>query len=84
MSKIVLTAALRADYQRLFDQCKINPGKAAFVEQTIEKILSHKARYQAVSVQSGSPWYVIAVIHLLEASLNFNRHLHNGDPLSGE
>ncbi|OBP15706.1 hypothetical protein A5320_10400 [Rheinheimera sp. SA_1] len=82
MSKIVLTAALRADYQRLFDQCQINSAKAPLVEQTIQKIMNNKTRYQAVSALSGAPWYVIAVIHLLEASLNFNSHLHNGDPLT--
>ena len=82
MAKIVLTAALRADYQRLFDQCQINAAKAPFIEQTIQKIINNKPRYQAVSALSGAPWYVIAVIHLLEASLNFNSHLHNGDPLT--
>ncbi len=82
MAKIVLTTALRADYQRLFDQCKINPAKASLIEQTIQKIISNKARYQAVSAMSGAPWYVIAVIHMMEASLRFDRHLHNGDPLT--
>ena len=29
------------------------------------------------------PWYFIGIIHALEASFNFNGHLHNGDyPLS--
>ena len=30
----------------------------------------------------GTPWYVVGVIHALESSLNFGRHLHNGDPLT--
>lgn len=29
------------------------------------------------------PWRVVAVIHNMEGSLNFQTHLHNGDPLSG-
>ncbi len=29
------------------------------------------------------PWYVIACIHYRESGLNFSKHLHNGDPLSG-
>jgi lysozyme family protein len=31
-----------------------------------------------------SGWSVIAIIHSLEASLNFKTHLHNGDPLTAK
>lgn len=27
------------------------------------------------------PWYFIGIIHSMECSCNFGRHLHNGDPL---
>ena len=47
------------------------------------KIDKNKSRYEAVSKSTGVPWYVIAVIHNMEASLNFTRHLHNGDRLTG-
>lgn len=33
---------------------------------------------------SSVPWFIIAVIHQLEASGNFNTHLHNGNPLSAK
>ncbi len=39
------------------------------------------ARYRAVGDELGIPWFFIGVIHNMEASLNFTRHLHNGDPL---
>lgn len=39
-------------------------------------------RYEAVAVKTGVPWYVIAVIHCMETGLRFDRHLHNGDPLT--
>lgn len=29
------------------------------------------------------PWYIIALIHYLECSSDFTKHLHNGDPLTG-
>jgi len=29
------------------------------------------------------PWYFIACIHYTETGGNFNKHLHNGDPLTG-
>lgn len=29
------------------------------------------------------PWYFIAAVHLRESSFQVDRHLHNGDPLTG-
>ncbi|MBO9153820.1 hypothetical protein ACFOTA_16490 [Chitinophaga sp. GCM10012297] len=37
-----------------------------------------------LSLTSGRiPWFFIACVHYLECSFNFNKHLHNGDPLTG-
>ncbi|WP_316826778.1 hypothetical protein [Pedobacter miscanthi] len=35
------------------------------------------------SESTGIPWYFIACVHYRESNSDFNRHLHNGDPLSG-
>ena len=32
---------------------------------------------------AGIPWYFIACVHYMECSFSFNKHLHNGDPLTG-
>ncbi len=77
-----LTNALRAEYQTLFDSCQINPARQGEVDQLVNKIMANQARYRAVGDPLGMPWYVVAVLHAMEASLNFNCHLHNGDPLS--
>lgn len=42
-----------------------------------------RARYEIVSQALGVPWWFIAAIHLLESGRNFQRHLHNGDKLTG-
>lgn len=42
----------------------------------------HRSRYALLERTYGVPWFVIAVIHSLEASLKFSAHLHNGDPLT--
>jgi lysozyme family protein len=76
-----MTEQLRQEYQRLFDTCKINQNKVGIVKDTTDKIRLYKHRYDAVSDELGIPWYFIAAIHNMEGSLNFNRHLHNGDPL---
>lgn len=77
-----LTDALRAEYQALFDTCQIRPERQAEINATAEKIIVAEARYRGVGDPLGVPWYVIGVIHSLEAGLSFERHLHNGDPLS--
>lgn len=82
MPDLNLTAALRNEYQQLFDTCNIRPDKLSEVEKIIQKIISNKNRYDSVGNQLNIPWYVIASIHNMESSLNFNCHLHNGDPLS--
>lgn len=76
------TEALRADYQRLFDTCQIRPERVTEINAAAQKIIAGKARYAAVGKPLGVPWFVIGVLHSLEASSNFDKHLHNGDPLS--
>lgn len=77
-----LTTALRADYQQLFDACQINPDCAKVVDKLASLIMLNEARYRDVAEPLGIPWYVVGVIHAMEAGLDFGLHLHNGDPLS--
>ncbi|WP_461209398.1 peptidoglycan-binding protein [Desulfocurvus sp. DL9XJH121] len=77
-----LTKALRQEYSSLFTTCVIKPTKADAVEATADALLATRGRYETVGADLGVPWYVAAVIHSMESSRNFNRHLHNGDPLS--
>lgn len=79
---IGLTAALREEYQRLFDQCVVDGGRRAEIQSVTAKICAGENRYRTVGTPLGIPWQLIGVIHSLEASLNFKCHLHNGDPLT--
>jgi lysozyme family protein len=54
----------------------------ALVEQARGRVAGGHARYQAVAQATGVPWWVIGIIHSMEAGLRFDRHLHNGDPLT--
>ncbi|MDI6853771.1 MAG: hypothetical protein QME75_09260 [Deltaproteobacteria bacterium] len=81
MPTISLSPRLAEEYCHLFDTCVINAGRMAEVEGILAKIEQHRRRYDAVAEALSMPWYVIAVIHSLESSLSFARHLHNGDPL---
>jgi len=82
MAGIPLTEALRSEYQALFDTCQIRPAKAQEVETAVGSLIANKARYAAVGDPLGIPWTVVAVIHNMECSQNFSKHLHNGDPLT--
>ena len=71
---------LRQEYEDLFNSCIIT--KPLPVQEVVDAILKNKNRYDTVAKTSTVPWFVIAVIHNMECSLNFKQHLHNGDPLS--
>jgi lysozyme family protein len=48
------------------------------------RLVSRKARYQAISAKTGVPWFVIAVIHEREAGADpgFGSNIANGQPWS--
>lgn len=77
-----LTQTLREEYKNLFDSCVIRPERKNEIETIISRLLDNRSRYEAVSDQVDVPWYIIGVIHSLEASQSFKKHLHNGDPLT--
>ena len=83
MAKVQFTENLKEEYEYLFNTCLIRPERADLVEQTVDRILNNKPRYEAVGTSMGIPWSFVAVIHNMEASLSFMKHLHNGDPLTG-
>jgi lysozyme family protein len=60
----------------------MNPNKTIELQNIVHRAVINRKRYEEVSKVNGIPWYVIAAIHYREASFNFNRHLHNGDPLT--
>lgn len=81
---LTLTSALRDEYRTLFDTCVIRPERQAEINAAATRMIANKARYRAVSATTGVPWTVIAVNHMLECALSFDKHLHNGDPLSAK
>jgi lysozyme family protein len=82
MPGVTLTQTLKDEYQRLFDTCIISPGRASTVDKLVSTIEQNRNRYAAVGDPLGIPWFFIGVVHNMESSQNFNKHLHNGDPLT--
>ena len=46
------------------------------------KVIANIKRYQFIQKETGVPWQLVAAIHGLEASFNFDACLANGDPLN--
>lgn len=82
MADIILTKALRQEYAELFDTCEIRAAAMPNVDKAVAELAANKARYQAVGAPLGIPWFFIAVTHSMESTRNFQKHLHNGDPLT--
>lgn len=80
--RVSLTRRLKEDYIRLFDTCISRPEKADQIEDTVIRIEANRSRYTGIGDEFGIPWFFLAVVHNMEASLNFSCHLHNGDPLA--
>jgi lysozyme family protein len=77
-----LDAALRAEYERLFATCKVRAQRMQAVDAIVDRLVAARTRYAGLETVLGTPWYVVAVIHSLESGQRFDRHLHNGDPLT--
>jgi lysozyme family protein len=67
---------LKEEYSLMFSNIKIRD--IALVKKTVDEIIKNKEIYQKVGI---APWYWIGCIHYRESTLNFNKHLHNGDSL---
>lgn len=78
---VPLTSNLRKEYERLYSTQQANPKYSKLLVQNLDMILSNEDRYKKVEARSKVPWLVIGILHLLEADCDFNKHLHNGDPL---
>lgn len=71
-----------AEYESLFDTCITLPGKVAKLNWYANKLIENRPRYESVGNPLDIPWWFIGAIHGLESGFAFDRHLHNGDPLT--
>lgn len=71
-----------AEYFALYGSARISPLRLGEIDGIISQVMMHLDKYQAIEDEAGTPWFVVALIHNLECSLSFERHLHNGDPLA--
>lgn len=72
----------RPKYARWWRELQVDPARRPELQKVAQRLIANKVRYLRVSAQTRVPWWFIAVVHEREASGRFDRHLHNGDPLS--
>ena len=84
MKPNIFTPAVKEHYQELWDNAKLTDAAKQLIPNIAAKMLANKERYCTVANSVGGhiPWFFIAALHNLEASMRFDKHLHNGDPLS--
>jgi lysozyme family protein len=73
---------LKDEYTRLWESMVVRSSFKSALDTSARKILAGKQRYSEVSELTGVPWFVIGLIHQMEAGCKWGCHLHNGDPLS--
>jgi lysozyme family protein len=79
-----LDGSLRDEYNVLFQRMSLRSERLGEIEAIHRRITAEGAfaRYREVEQTTGIPWFVVAIVHNLESSLRFDRHLHNGDRLT--
>ena len=73
---------LKNEYRNLWNTMQILPNRLNTVKAEVDRILANRERYKRVEEGTGVSWIVVGCIHLLECSLSFRCHLHNGDSLT--
>lgn len=75
-------AAHDETYATLWDGANIKPARKTEVERIADRIIANRGIYESIEAETKVPWYWQGPVHYRESSLNFQRHLHCGDPLT--
>jgi lysozyme family protein len=86
MAKVFEYSAYKAHYQTLWDTCQLLPQYEKQIKAQADLISKGRETYQSVAagLHPEIPhitWWIIGVIHLLEANCDFNKYQHNGETL---
>jgi lysozyme family protein len=76
------TANRISSYEQKFDTSIVKDTFKVEANNFISKMLANKSIYTSIEASTGVPWFFIAALHMRESSMRFDRHLHNGDPLT--
>lgn len=71
---------LAQEYRYLFSICTTTPKWEYTVGISVDWARRCKDRFLFVQSKTGVPWFVVAIINIMEMGLNFDGTLLNGDP----
>lgn len=75
-------SSLKPEYEQLFSTCTVKAGRVTHVQNEANVLIKNKSRYSLVANETNVPWFIVGILHGLESSYQFGKHLHNGDPLT--
>jgi lysozyme family protein len=73
---------LKKEYGLMWEAADNTPKFEGIAKWNAQRIIDNRKTYEDVQKVTGIPWEVIGCIHTLECGGKFDRHLHNGDPLT--
>lgn len=83
MAKAPSLEQRKSEYIKQWSTMKVLPERVAAVDAAARKLLANKSRYLAVSKVTRVPYFIIAAIHMREASGSFAGIMHNGQKIIG-
>lgn len=83
MAKAPTFEERKAHYEAQWSIMKVSQSRVASVDRSARLLISNKSRYEAVARATNVPWWLIAIIHMREASGLFTGVLHNGEKIIG-
>lgn len=75
-------SAIAHEYVALYDRATPKTEELPKIDVMRGRIAVNRRYYNQISAETSVPWHIIGLIHGAEANFSFERHLHNGDPLT--
>lgn len=78
------TSAVKKQNTELWNSMTINENRLSEIDSIIKRIMKNRSRYERATMPFKMPWYFMAIISAMEGAIDFTKHVHNGDPLTGK
>ena len=76
----------KVEYAKKFKEMTIREKWFNRADTVVDRVIDsdNAKRYREVERRSAVPWWYAGLLHSMEASFDFDEHIHNGDPLSAQ
>ena len=76
------TETTKQGYTNLFAKACIRPEHEHAIRAGVDKIIAHRAQYEAIERATDCPWWWVGITHIRESNGDFTTYLGNGEPLN--